>query len=300
MAKTIEEKYMTQLDKMVNSYLSSPQTYLKNLTMDNIQESYLGRSFYFCMSNYHGQDIKYILSNYNRKIPNEQDVSSDYFISSQEKEDQLTAKQEDKIGALDEQEHRIVKETDEEETDIIFSLPCDMQYIRQERQKEMETIIVRIQEILKPQEYEILLARYLNEKPLREIARQLSTNHMKIQRILKHIATKLNVLRNAVTEVLQMEAEYHNNDGFTYLGWPFDLYSRVGKGGYWHKGSYHWNKTECRLPEYLEQCFSDDKTACDMCAYLDGESLCKRKDYYSKKNSVTKWFANGIIGEGIA
>ena len=184
-----------------------------------------------------------------------------------------------------------------------FSMSAERVIVNRERQSEMELLILKIKNILEPQEYEILIDKFLHNKSLRAMKEKHDISHQTVHRKLKKIIKKIQVFKEEARDILDFDVLFYSGKpkyypSFSTLGLPVSLYSKVGISGYRHKGSYHWNKTKCVIPEYLEECFQDNKTVCNLCNNeITGENRCTRKKYYSAIQNVTKIAANGIIYE---
>jgi hypothetical protein len=151
-----------------------------------------------------------------------------------------------------------------------------------ESRKEVVEVLQWLLENLPQDDKEILIKWIIEGKSLDQVAietrKAKSSIQYRIERIPVIIEKKFvqMVNHNNYSRDTFIQEKQYDAHSPTPLGYPYEIAKSSSKGGYWgmlnkKRRSVYRTKLQCKIPEYLQTCFHDDKTICNIC------NKCKRK-----------------------
>ena len=139
--------------------------------------------------------------------------------------------------------------------------------VDQERVTEIANFLREIWYKLKESQRVVLYLSVIEGRTQHDIGKMLGVSQQRVSMIFKQIQDKAGICDDIKECLYTNQTGYHNNH-LTEMGFPFEIAMRTNIGGKFHVRngrSRYVSKTECRLPQYFEECFHDKNTVCPLC-----------------------------------
>ena len=140
--------------------------------------------------------------------------------------------------------------------------------IGNERKAEISELLHNIKKHVGQAAFDILVMYHAQGLSMDDIAQRLGTYKMNISRKIKKATSALNKISNLKEQVLEvLEKPVVQMLPITFNGrmMPYEIQMEKSQGGHWWKNIYKTKETKCQLPQYLQNCFSDNLAVCSMC-----------------------------------
>lgn len=183
--------------------------------------------------------------------------------------------------------HRIIRrlETYHEE---YMETPEDV-VINKENNKQMILAAISVRDTLGKTGFNLLIERYCYGMTLQKIGNLHGCSKQYVGRkIHQHLRQAKLVIKKLINDELididvlkPAETFYTASTPKIKVKYPYESAFNTQTKSYVYNKHIKY-KTECRIPEYLELSFKDNKTICSYCQNSHGDSTCSRKEYYRK------------------
>lgn len=182
---------------------------------------------------------------------------------------------------------RIAKKLERYREDVVES-PEDI-IIKRETNQEIAKALMWIKHRVGKTNFRMLYYRYGLSYSYHKVAEIMGMSKSTIYRRLPHAMSVAKELFSKMVEIGFLDVEVFREPYRTYearvpsikVNYPYDSAMKSYKDTYTYAGEVKY-RTQCLIPEYLEESFGDKKTKCNLCQSCIGMSKCSRKKYYKE------------------